>query len=695
MKKVFLVISTFLFINFGFSFNKKIDPKSEKKIFELVLQILNKSHYNVQNRDDKFSKSLFKDYLYSIDPNKIYFLESDIIEFKKFETKLDDQINNKDLSFFYLTYDRILSRMKTSYENYVTLFKNPNTFKENEIFNLDDLDYKYPKNENESKNRHKSEIKFNTISALWSIVNAEKTKQVNDINYKPKDFTVLEQEARDFSFKKYDGSYDNYSNLDREYFLGKYINAIIAQFDPHSKYISPKNKERFEINLSGKKKNIGLFFRYNNNFLEIKSVLKNSLAFKSKKINVGDILLKIADGNNEPKDVVGLKIHEVNKILDGKIGTTVKLTLKNADGNISLVSLKREDNDVNDILVKSSLVEKKDSKYGVIKIPTFYENFNDDSERSASKDVAREIEQLKKDGVQGIVIDLRGNGGGSLETALEISGMFIDKQPIVQLQSADKTKQTLYSKASNVFWNGPLVVLINFDSASASEVFAAAIQDYNRGIIIGSKQSYGKGTVQDNIDLNQYNSNNQNEEDFGILSITKQKYYRVNGNSTQLEGVASQIVLPNIFSYNMDLEENENHFLPWDKIDGVGFTKINPDHYFETIIYNSRKRVSENSFFKLIDEQAKLRANRIKNKKLNLNFEKFKADKINQEKENKKFDILNDFNNNLIFKSTTLEQNLFKKNPSLKEDKEQLYQSFSAAIYIEEALNVLTEMKTK
>ncbi len=695
MNKNFITFAIFIFFNIGFSLNKKIDPKSEKKIFELVLQILNKSHYNIQNMDDKFSKSLFNDYLYEIDPNKIYFVETDIIEFKKFETKLDDQIKNKDLSFFYLTYERILLRMKASYENYVTLFKNPNSFKENEIFNLDDLNYKYPKNENESKNRYKSEIKFNTINALWSIINAEKIKQKNDINYIPKDFSVLEQQARDFSFKRYNGSYDNYSNLDREYFLGNYINSILKQFDPHSKYISPKNKEKFEINSTGKKKNIGLFFRYNNNFLEVKEVLKNSLAYKSKKIDVGDILLKVADGNNEPKDVVGMKFHEVNKILDGKIGTTIKLTVKKTDGSINLVSLKREDNDVNDILVKSSIVETKDTKYGILTIPSFYENFNDDSERSASKDAAKELEQLKKEGIQGIIIDLRGNGGGSLETALEISGMFIDKQPIVQLQSADKTKQTLFSKPSNVFWNGSLIVLINFDSASASEVFAAAIQDYNRGIIIGTKQTFGKGTVQDNIDLNQYNSNKENDEDLGILSITKQKYYRVNGNSTQLEGVKSQIVLPNIFSYDIDLEKNQDHFLPWDKIDAIAFTKLNPDNSFDKFIANSKKRVSENSFFKLIDEQDKLRAQRIKNKKLNLNFEKFVADKTLQGSENKKFDILVNYNNNLIFKSSQSENELLKKNVYLKEEREKLHTQLSSDIYIEEALNVLVEMKLK
>ncbi len=302
----------------------------------MVLQILNKSHYKEQNLDDKFSKSLYKDYLYSIDPNKIYFFESDILEFKKFETKLDNQIKNKDLAFFYLTSERILLRMKASYENYITLFKNPNTFKENEIFNLDDFDYKYPKNEIEAKNRFKSEIKFNSIRALWPIIKAENAKKENDFNHIQKDSSVLEQEARDFSFKRYNGSYDNYYNLDREYFLGSYINSIIAQFDPHSKYISEKNKERFEINLTGKKKNVGIIFRYNTNFLKVKEVLKNSLAYKSKKINVGDVLLKVADGNNEPKDVVGLKIHEINKILDGKIETTIKLTLKKTDGSINM-----------------------------------------------------------------------------------------------------------------------------------------------------------------------------------------------------------------------------------------------------------------------------------------------------------------------------------------------------------------------
>lgn len=695
MNKFFLIFSVLIFFNIGFSINNKIDPKSEKKIFELVLQILNKSHYNVQNMDDKFSKSLFKYYLDKLDPNKIYFFESDIKEFKKFETKLDDQIKAKDLSFFYLTYERILLRMKTSYENYVTLFKNPNSFNENEIFELDDANYRFPKNEIEAKNRFRGEIKFNTIGELWKLFNEENVKKEKDYNIKIKEFAFQEQAARAISLKKYDGSFDNINNLDREYFLGIYINSIIKQFDPHSKYISVKNKEKFEINLTGKKKNLGLIFRYNNNFIEIKEVLKNSLAYKSKKIDVGDILLKVADGNNEPKDVVGMKFHEINKILDGKIGTTIKLTIKKTDGSINLVTLKREDIDVNDILVKSSIVELKDTKYGILTIPSFYENFNDDSERSASKDVAKEIIQLKKEGVQGIVIDLRDNGGGSLEMALEISGMFIDKQPIVQLQSADKTKQTLFSKPSNISWDSSLVILINFDSASASEVFAAAIQDYNRGIIIGSKNSYGKGTVQDNIDLNQYNSNKDQEEDLGILSITKQKYYRVNGNSTQLEGIASQIVLPNIFSYNIDLEKDENHVLPWDKIDAVAFTKLNPDNSFDKFISNSKKRVSENSFFKLIDEQAKLRAERIKNKKLNLNFEKFIADKTKQEKENKKFDVLVNYNNNLIFKSTQSENELFKKNVYLKEEREKLHTQLSSDIYIEEALNILVEMKLK
>ncbi|WP_394759035.1 carboxy terminal-processing peptidase, partial [Flavobacterium sp.] len=340
-----------------------------------------------------------------------------------------------------------------------------------------------------------------------------------------------------------------------------------------------------------------------------------------------------------------------------------------------------------------SVVEKNGIKYGVIYLPKFYIDFENNDNRDAAKDIAIEVERLKKEGVQGIVMDLRDNGGGSLKTVVDITGLFIEEGPVVQIKSAKGKKEVLFDHDSKVQWDGPLVVMINNFSASASEIFAAAIQDYKRGVVIGSKQSYGKGTVQNVIDLNQFVPKNDPMGDFGALKTTTQKFYRINGGSTQLEGVSSDIAIPDRYSYIKIGERDVNNAMPWDKIDEAPFEVLKSINNFETVVINSQKRIVENPQFKLIDENAKWINDRKEDNVISLNINKFKQEQVAIEGATKKFKEIAKFQNQLKFTSLPQELELIKKDSLLGQKRKDWHESLSKDAYVEEAINVLGDIK--
>ena len=352
----------------------------------------------------------------------------------------------------------------------------------------------------------------------------------------------------------------------------------------------------------------------------------------------------------------------------------------------------RDEVESEETYAKSSVVEKNGKKYGIIYLPKFYIDFENADSRDAGKDIALEVERLKQAGVQGIVMDVRDNGGGSLKTVVDIAGLFIEKGPIVQIKSAGKKKEILYDKDAKVQWDGPLVVMVNSFSASASEILAAAIQDYKRGVIIGSTQTYGKGTVQNVIDLNQFLRSNS-MGDLGALKTTTQKFYRINGGSTQLNGVSSDVALPDRYSYIKMGERDIDNAMPWDKIDAADYKVWDKQGNFDLAVENSKRRMEKSEQFKLIEENAKWLKQRQDEKEFSLNIDKFKQEQTQLEEKAKKYKAISKYKNDLKFTSLPYENEMVKNDNLLKEKRDRWHESLSKDVYVEEALNVLDDLQ--
>jgi carboxyl-terminal processing protease len=446
--------------------------------------------------------------------------------------------------------------------------------------------------------------------------------------------------------------------------------------------------------MSGKFFGIGARLQKKNDFTEITELISGGPAWRGKELEVGDIFLKVAQGDADPVDVVGMKIDEVVKKIKGPKGTEVRLTIKKTDGSIKVITLIRDEIEIEETYLKSSIVEKNGLKYGVIYLPKFYIDFENADSRDAGKDMAIEVERLKKEGVNGIVLDVRDDGGGSLKTVVDIAGLFIEQGPIVQIKSAAGKKEVLSDKDKKVQWEGPLVIMVNNFSASASEILAAAIQDYKRGIIIGSKQTFGKGTVQNVIDLNQF-VRNSSIGDLGALKTTTQKFYRINGGSTQLDGVSSDVVMPDRYSYIKMGERDVDNAMPWDKIDVAEYSVWNKQINFNAAIANSKKRLTENNQFKLIDENAKWINERSEDNVYSLEINKFQAEQKALDETAKKYKSVLEYKNQLKFTSLPYENEAMKTDLALKEKRQRWHESLAKDIYVDEALNVLGDLQSK
>lgn len=695
----------------------KNDPEKDKLLLELLTFVIERGHYDPAKIDDAFSKGVYKDYLEGIDPSKRFFLQSDIDEFSKYETKLDDQILGRDLSFFDLTYNRLLQRIEESKKYYKDILSKPFDYKKDETFNTDYEEHSYAKNSNELRERWYKQIKLSTLSSLTNKLEIQEGKKVTDTDdfsdltekekadkekkqkeekkeIEKKPFDVLEKETRESQLKSLDEYFGFIKDLDRDDWFSVYINSIATRFDPHTSYFAPDDKERFDVSMSGKLEGIGARLQKKNDFTEITELISGGPAWRGKQLEPGDVVLKVAQGDKEPVDVVGMRIDDVVKKIKGPKGTEVRLTVKKTDGTIKIISIIRDEVEIEETYAKSSVVEKNGKKYGIIYLPKFYIDFENADSRDAGKDIALEVERLKQAGVEGIVMDVRDNGGGSLKTVVDIAGLFIDQGPIVQIKSAGKKKEILYDKDPKVQWDGPLVVMVNSFSASASEILAAAIQDYKRGVIIGSTQTYGKGTVQNVIDLNQFVRSNS-MGDLGALKTTTQKFYRINGGSTQLNGVSSDVALPDRYSYIKMGERDIDNAMPWDKIDAADYKVWNKQSNFDQAVENSKRRMEQSDQFKLIEENAQWIKERQDEKNFSLNIDKFKQEQAALEEKAKKYKAITDYKNNLKFTSLPYENEMIKNDNLLKEKRDRWHESLSKDVYVEEALNVLDDLQPK
>jgi len=728
MKRNYKIIIAVVLLSvslFAFKINstKSVDPEKDKMLLELLTFVIEKGHYNPATIDDAFSKGIYKDYIEALDPSKRFFLQSDIDEFSKYELLLDDELLNKDLTFFELTYNRLMKRMDEGKKLYKDILSTPFDYSVNETFNTDYEKAPYAKNAAELKERWRKQIKLSTLSSLTDrlkiqenkekgivdkdnkntsevlksgefVENASDVEKDKSADNKPKTFAELEKITRESSMKSLDEYFGFMKDLTRDDWFSVYINSITSRFDPHTNYFPPEEKERFDVSISGKFEGIGARLQKKNDLTEITDLISGGPAWRGKQLEAGDVVMKVAQGNAEPVDIVGMRLDDVVKKIKGPKGSEVRLTVKKVDGSIKTISIIRDIVEIEETYVKSSVVERNGIKYGVIYLPKFYIDFEDRNGRDAGKDVATEVESLKKAGVNGIVLDVRDDGGGSLSTVVDIAGLFIEQGPIVQIKSAGRKKEVLYDRDKKIEWDGPLVIMVNSFSASASEILAAAIQDYKRGIIIGSKQTYGKGTVQNVIDLNQF-VRSSDQGDLGALKTTTQKFYRINGGSTQLDGVSSDVVMPDKYAYLKMGERDVDNAMPWDKIDPAQYNVWTSNSKFDKAIADSKKRIAQNPQFKLIEENAKWIDDRSKENVYSLKFEEFKKNQTAIEEANKKYKSIADYDYHLKFTSLPQEAEAMKKDASLKEKRERWHESLTKDIYVEEALNVLDDLQSK
>ena len=680
--------------------NEKSDPEKDKALIQLITLVIEKGHYNPKSIDNGFSKSLFKNYINGLDPSKRLFLQSDIDEFSKYELLLDDQILSRDLTFFDLTYNRLMQRTKESKTYYKEALDKPFDYNQNEELDTDYENSPYTKSTKELKDRWRKQIKLSTLASLTEKLDFEKKKdslsktdqtKLKKEDLEPKSFEKLEEETRKNSLKSLDEVYSFMGDLTREDYFGIYLNYFAENFDPHTSYLAPNDKEKFDVSMSGKFFGIGARLQKKNDYTEITDLISGGPAWRGKQLEAGDLVMKVAQGNEEPVDIVGMRLDDVVKKIKGPKDTEVRLTVKKTDGSIKVISIIRDEVEIEETYAKSSIVEKNGIKYGVIYLPKFYIDFADRDGRDAAKDMKVEIERLKKDGVQGIVLDLRDNGGGSLSTVVDIAGMFIEAGPVVQVKEVNRNREVLSDLDNNLLWDGPLVVMINNFSASASEILAAAIQDYKRGIIVGSKQSFGKGTVQNVYELNRY-IRNSDLGDLGALKTTTQKFYRINGGSTQLKGVASDVHMPDRFSYVEIGESDMENAMPWDKIEAANYQAWSiPD--FDNIIAKSRARLKQSKQFALIDDNAKWLSKRRDEHIYNLNLKKFESEQKAIEQEIKKYKPISTYKTDLIFNSLPYEIAIMEKDSLLKEKRVRWHESLSKDAYVEESLNILQDMQ--
>ncbi|BFP40429.1 carboxy terminal-processing peptidase [Flavobacteriaceae bacterium GF1] len=707
---ILIAVASCSFTNKSFETNDK-----DRLLLDLITYVLERGHYEPKNINDKFSANVFVDFIDILDPTKRYFLKGDIEEFEKYKYQIDDQIKNTDITFFNLVHQRLMKRMDEAKSIYAEVLESPFDFKKSEDINIDYAEVPYAKNRKELKERWRKQLKYNAlgiydnkIKVRKSAISGGKDDEVGpdmvsvEVDTKFKDpakeelknmtLAEVEEAARESTKNTLDEFFDFVNDLERKDWFVQYINTIVDEFDPHTFYFAPEEKDRFDISMSGKFEGIGARLQKKPEGARIVEVISGGPVWRDKSLEVGDEILKVGQAGEEPINIVGMRLDDAIKLIKGPKGTIVDLTVRKVDGTIDVVSITRDVVELEESYAKSATVRQDDRKFGLIHLPKFYVDFDDYTERNAATDVAKEVERLKQAGMEGLILDLRDNGGGSLKTVVEMAGLFIKDGPIVQVRSSGQGKEVHEDKDERIQWDGPLVILVNELSASASEILAAAMQDYKRAVVLGSKQTFGKGTVQNVIPLDNIVRSNEHG-DLGAIKITTQKFYRINGGSTQLEGVKSDIVVPDRYSY-IDLgERDQENPLGWDKISPADYQTWDGYIDYEETIAKSQARLAKNPQVKLIEENAKWLKEQQDESVVSLNYDTYASRQEKNKEKSNYFKTLSEYDSKLTFESLRYERELFTQDPVLREKRDRWHQDLAKDVYVEEAINVLQDLK--
>jgi carboxyl-terminal processing protease len=691
--KLFAAFAGLLLIT---SFNSNSGLSKKQILISTLTYAINQSHFDPIALNDELSNRVYTLYLKTTDVSFRFYTQQDINEMQKYRYQLDEAINLLDTSFFDLTYNILTMRISQIKTYYTDILSQPFDFKVDEYLLSEKSDTTFAADTIALKEKWRKVLKYQTLDRLASSIESqEKAIEKKDTTYKIKTYEQMEKEARNQVLKLHNDWFHRLSKLNRDDRFATYLNAIASAFDPHTEYFPPKEKEDFDINLSGRLEGIGATLQEKDGYIKVAGIVPGSPSWKQGQLKVGDIILKVAQGNDEPVDIVDMRIDNAVKLIRGKKGTLVNLTVRKIDGSVVLIPIIRDVVIIEETYAKSAVVkdEKTKNVYGYIKLPQFYADFNQRGGRSCSGDVKIEIEKLKKESVKGIILDLRYNGGGSLQDVVDMAGLFIEKGPIVQVKSRIGDAYVLSDRNSDVNFSQPLVVLINNYSASASEIFAAAMQDYHRGIIMGGNTSYGKGTVQRFFDIDELLGNSYPDfKPMGSLKVTVQKFYRINGGSTQLNGVVPDIIMPDLYAYvDEEYEKNSDYPQPWTQIAPASYTPWTPTYDLNKIIQKSYSRIEKSSEFSMVKDGAE-RLKAIDNdNNIPLRIDKYRTREDSINKDNKKYEnnVKPIADMSVLLAKT--DQDAMASDSSKKARTDAWFKEIKKDIYIFEAVKVLDD----
>lgn len=608
-------------------FDEVAYEERETLILHGVITFINQAHVNPKPIDDDFSKEVFDTYLKRIDGGKRFLIQDDIEKLKAHELDLDDQTNRRTLEFFDVSLELLdagVARSEIIFNDVIDNHKFE--FDKNESIELESDKKAFARDEQELRDYWRKYLKYDIVQKFTRKKENQKKAVEAEIQYKKdveggkadaneerkpvveKSDEELLKEAKEETKENFSDWFVRLNKLRRSDRFETYLSAITNYFDPHTDYFNPKAKQDFDINMGGKLEGIGARLSIDGEYTKVVTIIPGGPAYQGKELEVDDLIMAVKQEEGEAIDIVGWRIDDVVQKIRGKKGTVVTLTTKKKDGSIVDIEIERDRVIIDESFARSAIIDLPGTanNIGYIKLPKFYSSFENEDGNSCAVDVAKEIEKLKGENVNGIILDLRDNTGGSLSDVVDMTGLFIEEGPIVQVKPKDRAAYIHKDKDSSVQYDGPLIVMTNHLSASASEILAAALQDYERALIVGSKSTFGKGSVQRFFDLDRALKGNEEFKPLGNLKISMQKFYRVNGGSTQLKGVTPDIVLPDNYHYIDTGEKEYENALEW--------TEIEPKDYSQDVVKLqnknkvvalSEKRVKEDEKFQLILENAK------------------------------------------------------------------------------------------
>jgi len=698
LKRIILFLPLYSLFLVSSCFSPQDEESKKKLLLKSVIQTLNQEHYQPMEINDALSDKVFVSYLKVLDYQKRMFTAQDLKAFHAFDQKVDDQIRDEKFDFYNLvssTYKKRLATVNRFYEVYLS---KPIDLNATGSIETEPDKRLYPADTLALIQEWKDYFRYQVMSSVAiDLEIQDKAKLKKDTVFKIKTIEQLEQSAREKTLKNNKDFFKRLLETSEEDHFADFLNSIARTYDPHTDFETPKEKENFDIAFTGQFEGIGATLTTRDGFIKVANIIPGSASWKQGQLKVDDAFLKVAQADGDPVDVVNMKVDDAIKLIRGKKGTTVKLTIRKPDGSIVVIPIVRDVVVLEETYAKSAILEhdKIKGRFGYINLPSFYADFNNSrGGRNCYEDVKKEINKLKQEGITQIILDLRNNGGGSLQDVVKMGGLFVDQGPQVQVKTREGMPYVLEDPNPGIEFDGKLVILTNFISASASEILAAAMQDYKRAIIVGSSQSYGKGTVQKMTDLSQsgFLLSNGSDRPSGTVKLTTQKFYRINGGATQLKGVTPDIILPDLYE-KIEIGEKELDFvMNWDQTIPAKYTTWSKKYAFDKLKAKSKDRVSKSKYFSFVSEEAVKLKQRQDASRYPLDLKSFQDIQNSLKDPEEK---ATEFNKNITgfaAKQLLANADINKTNPAKEEVEKGFLQRITKDHYLEEAVFIIAEM---